>query len=79
MSRRMRGKNLHKKALVYLKSFMGLLVGCAQPATSIPLPDDFTPVVLPAVWTVSYASHLDRFEEMLHIFDLSMLTFKYAP
>lgn len=47
----MRGKNLHKKALVYLKSFMGLLVGCAQPATSNPLPDDFTPVVLPAEWT----------------------------
>ena len=27
-------------------------------------------------WTVSYASPLDRFEEMLPVFELSMLTFK---
>jgi hypothetical protein len=31
------------------------------------------------VWTVSYASPFDRFEEMLPTFDLSMLTFKYSP
>jgi hypothetical protein len=29
------------------------------------------------VWTVSYASPYDRFEQMLPIFDLSILTFKY--
>jgi hypothetical protein len=29
------------------------------------------------VWTVSYASPLDRFEQMLPTFDLSILTFKY--
>lgn len=31
------------------------------------------------VWTVSYASPLDRFEEMIPTFDLSMLTFRYSP
>lgn len=30
------------------------------------------------VWTVSYASPLDRFEEMVPTFDLSVLTFKYS-
>jgi hypothetical protein len=29
------------------------------------------------VWTVSFASPLDRFEQMLPTFDLSILTFKY--
>ncbi len=31
------------------------------------------------VWTVSYASPLDRFEKMLPVFELSMLTFKWSP
>ena len=30
------------------------------------------------VWTVSYASPLDRFEQMLPTFDLSILTFQYV-
>lgn len=31
------------------------------------------------VWTVSYASPLDRFVEMLPTFQLSMQTFRYLP
>lgn len=30
-------------------------------------------------WTVSYASPLDRFEEMHPVFELSMLTLKWSP
>lgn len=31
------------------------------------------------VWTLSYASGRDRFDEMLPTYELSMLTFKYSP
>lgn len=31
------------------------------------------------VWTLSYASARDRFDQLLPTYDLSMLTFKYSP